>query len=63
MTKRYLKTPEVVFHRGYTSRTLTRQIEQIRVISGWDLPNEEYRFFGCPNESAFYKIKFGPCFF
>lgn len=53
----------VVFHRGYTNRTLACRIEQIRVISGWDLPNEEYRFFGCPNESAFYKIKFGPCFF
>lgn len=53
----------VVFHRGYTSRTLTRRIEQIRVISGSDLPNEVYQFFGCPNESAFFKIKIRPCFF
>lgn len=53
----------VVFHRGYTNRTLTRRIEQIRVIGGWDLPNEEYQFFKCPNESAFFKIKIRPCFF
>lgn len=30
----------VVFHRGYTNRTITRRIEQIRVISGRDLPNK-----------------------
>ena len=53
----------VVFHRGYTNRTLTRRIEQIRVISGSDLPNEVYQFFGSPNESAFFKIKIRPCFF
>lgn len=48
----------IVFHRGYTNRTLTRRIEQIRVLSGWDLPNEEYQFFGCPNESQFFEIQF-----
>ena len=46
----------VVFHRGYTSITITRRIEQIRVISGCDLPNEVYQFFGCPNESKFFEI-------
>ena len=48
----------VVFHRGYTNRTLTRRIERIRVLSGWDLPNEEYHFFKCPNESQFFEIQF-----
>lgn len=48
----------VVFHRGYTGRTLTRTIEDIRVIGGWDLPNEEYDFFGKPNESSFFRICF-----
>lgn len=48
----------VVFHRGYTGRTLTRTIEDIRVIGGWDLPNEEYDFFGKPNESSFFRIRF-----
>ena len=48
----------VVFHRGYTNRTLTRRIEQIRVIGGWDLPNEVYQFFKCPNESQFFEIQF-----
>lgn len=48
----------VVFHRGYTSRTITHRIEQIRVIGGWDLPNEEYQYFGAPNESRFFEIRF-----
>ncbi len=48
----------IVFHRGYTNRTLTRRIEQIRVIGGWDLPNEVYQFFKCPNESQFFEIQF-----
>lgn len=48
----------VVFHRGYTGRTLTRKIEDIRVIGGWDLPNDVYKFFGCPNESLFFRIRF-----
>lgn len=46
----------VIFHRGYTNRTITRRISQIRVISGWDLPNEEYQYFGAPNESKFFEI-------
>lgn len=48
----------VVFHRGYTNRTLTRRIEQIRVIGGWNFPNEVYQFFKCPNESQFFEIQF-----
>ena len=48
----------VVFHRGYTNRTLTRRIEQIRVIGGWNLPNDVYQFFKCPNESQFFEIQF-----
>lgn len=48
----------VVFHRGYTGRTLTRTIEDIRVIGGWNLPNEVYQFFKCPNESQFFEIQF-----
>lgn len=53
----------IIFHRGYTDRTCVREIESVEVVTGWDLPNEEYRFFGCPNESAFFKIKIRPCFF
>ncbi|WP_428055377.1 hypothetical protein [Candidatus Avelusimicrobium alvi] len=48
----------IVFHRGYTNRTLTRQIKGIRVIPGWDLPNDVYKFFGCPNETKFFEIQF-----
>lgn len=48
----------VVFHRGYTDRIITRQIENIRVIVGWDLPNEVYDFFGKPNEDKFFEIQF-----
>lgn len=48
----------VVFHRGYTNRTLSRRIEQIRVIGGWNLSNEVYQFFKCPNESQFFEIQF-----
>lgn len=35
----------VVFHRGYTNITLTRKIEEIRELTGWDLPNDVYHFF------------------
>ena len=28
------------------------------VIGGWDLPNEVYQFFKCPNESQFFEIQF-----
>lgn len=48
----------IVFHRGYTSRTLTRTIENIRVIVGWDLPNEVYEYFKKPNEEKFFEIQF-----
>lgn len=48
----------IVFHRGYTGRTLTRQIESIRVVDGWNLPNDVYKFFGSPNESQFFEIQF-----
>ena len=48
----------VVFHRGYSSHTITRQIVNIRVVDGWNLPNEVYKFFGCPNESRFFEIAF-----
>lgn len=48
----------VVFRRGYTRKTITRKIEGIRVISGWSLPEDEYHFFGCPNEDKFFEIQF-----
>nr|DAY83251.1 MAG TPA: activating signal cointegrator [Caudoviricetes sp.] len=48
----------VVFHRGYTDRIITRRIENIRIIVGWDLPNEVYCFFGKPNEDKFFEIQF-----
>lgn len=49
----------VVFHRGYTNRTLTRRIEQIRVIGGWDLPNEVYQFLSAPMKASSLKYNFG----
>lgn len=48
----------IVFHRGYTGRTLTQSIKDIRVITGWDLPNEVYDYFGKPNEEKFFEIRF-----
>lgn len=48
----------VVFHRGYTARIITRRIENIRVITGRDLPNEVYDFFGQLNEDKFFEIQF-----
>ena len=48
----------VVFHRGYTNRTLSRRIEQIRVIGGWNLPNEVYQFFKGPNDRQCFEIQF-----
>lgn len=48
----------LVFHKGYTNRTITRQITRISVVNGWDLPNEVYNYFGCPNEDKFFCIEF-----
>lgn len=48
----------IVFHRGYTGRTLTRRIEDIRVIVEWNLPNEVYEYFKKPNEEKFFEIRF-----
>lgn len=48
----------IVFHRGYTDKTATRKITDVSVISSWNLPQEEYKFFGCPNEEQFFKIDF-----
>ena len=30
----------------------------VRVINGWDLPNDVFYFFGNPNESKFFEIVF-----
>lgn len=48
----------VIFHRGYSSRTITRQIVNIRVVDGWTLPNEVYQFFECSKEAKFFEITF-----
>lgn len=48
----------LVFHKGYTNRTITRQITRISVVNGWDLPNDVYNYFGCPNEDKFFCIAF-----
>lgn len=49
---------QIVFHRGYTGVTLTRTVEKVCVIPGWDLPNDVYKFFGCPNETRFFEVQF-----
>lgn len=49
---------KIVFRRGYTGVTLKRTVETVRVIPGWDLPNDVYKFFGCPNETQFFEIQF-----
>jgi ASC-1-like (ASCH) protein len=49
---------KIVFRRGYTGVTLTRTVKKVRVIPGWDLPNDVYKFFGCPNETQFFEIQF-----
>ena len=48
----------IVFHRGYSDKTIRRRILYVRKISGWDLPPAEYNFFKCPNESGFFEINF-----
>lgn len=48
----------VVFHRGYTGRTITREIENVDVVDGWDLPYDVYDFFDKPNEEKFFEIRF-----
>lgn len=48
----------VIFHRGYSARTITRRVVNIRVLDGWNLPNDVYKFFGCPNETRFFEIAF-----
>lgn len=48
----------IVFHRGYTDKTAVGKITEISVIVGWNLPQEEYKFFGCPNEEYFFEISF-----
>lgn len=55
---RLKKGDKIVLRRGYTSRTLTRRVECVRVINGWDLPNDVFYFFGNPNESKFFEIVF-----
>ena len=48
----------IVFHLGYSAKTLRCRILYVRKISGWDLPNAAYNFFKCPNESGFFEINF-----
>lgn len=48
----------IVFHRGYSDKTIRRRILYVRKISGWHLPHAEYNFFKCPNESGFFEINF-----
>lgn len=48
----------VVFRLGYTRREIRRTITNIRVISGFDLPHDEWHYFGCPNEPKFFEIEF-----
>ena len=48
----------IVFHRGYSDKTIRRRILYVRKIVGWDLPPDEYNFFKCPNESGFFEINF-----
>lgn len=48
----------IVFHRGYSDKTIRRRILYVHKISGWHLPYAEYNFFKCPNESGFFEINF-----
>ena len=48
----------IVFHHGYSDKTIRRWILYVRKIVGWDLPPDEYNFFKCPNESGFFEINF-----
>ncbi len=48
----------IVFQRGYSDKTLRCPILSVRKVAGWDLPNAEYNFFKCPNESGFFEINF-----
>lgn len=48
----------IVFHRGYSDQALSRKILSVRTLTGWGLPNEEYHFFKCPNETEFFEIIF-----
>lgn len=48
----------VAFRLGYTNTTILRQIINIRVITGWELPQAEYEYFHCPNEQKFFDIEF-----
>jgi len=52
------KGDTIVFHRGYTNVTLVRTVETVRVIAGWNLPNDVYNFFKKPNEEKFLEIQF-----
>lgn len=51
----------IIFHRGYTAQTITGTIKNIRIITGWDLPNQEYKYFNSPNETQFFEILFEKC--
>lgn len=51
----------IVFHRGYSDKTIKCRIRHIGIVSGWDMPHREYKYFGCPNESQFFEIEFEKC--
>lgn len=45
----------VVFHRGYSSRTITRRIVNIRVVDGGLCPMRYINFLDAPMNPAFLK--------
>ena len=48
----------IIFHRGYTERTMRVEITDISVTPGWLLPPDEHCFLGGRNEPLFYDIEF-----
>lgn len=52
------KGDKIVLRRGYTSRTLTRRVECVRIVRGWEMPPDVQDFFGKPDESKFFEIVF-----
>lgn len=52
------KGDKIIFRRGRFGQTLTRTVENVRLVVGWNLPNEVYNYFGKPNEEKFFEIQF-----
>lgn len=52
------KGDKITFWRGRFGQTLTRTVENVRIVTDWDLLYKVCQYFGCPNESKFFEIQF-----